>query len=303
MPVPTPLRAALLASWGSALLSGDADVDDVVGAVEGVDEPHLLVDGTLSEPEELGSWLDGLRGTEVVGLRLALPAPGDPLGLVGPPAANRAALGAGEAVVAVPGSAATEATMLVPDIRTFGPAGDQGHCVTWRCHQASAAWPDVPTLAQADRELGEQLRESTSTLAALGTTSWRTDGSAVAAHLRGAARSFVLPDSAGPRAETVAQRAVGVAPQRLDAGNVAGEHVGQTTGGIGEEATLLHDGDLPAGGETRQTAGAAEPRGGSPDDDDAAVLGCAQCFHLCRLRSGVCRPGAPATAPRSPRGW
>jgi hypothetical protein len=231
VPVPTPLRAALLAAWGSALLSGEVDVDDVVGAVEGEDEPHLVVDGTLSEPEELGSWLDGLRRTGVVGLRLALPAPGDPLGLVGPLAANQAALGAGEAVVAVPGSAASDVTMLVPDIRTFGPAGDQGHCVTWRCHQASGAWPDVPTLAQGDRQLGEQLRESTSTLAALGTTSWRTDAATVAAHLRGAARAFVLPDSAGPRAEAVAQRAVGVLAildaARADDGGAITSHVAQ----------------------------------------------------------------------------
>lgn len=231
MPVPIPLRAALLASWGSALLAGHGDVEDAVGAIEGADEPHLAVDGPFGEPDELATWLAELTESTTLGLRLALPAPGDLLGLVGPPSANQAALAAGEAVVAVPRTPADDVLMLVPDICTFGPPGDQGHCVTWRSHRAAATWPDVPTVGQADRELNEQIRESTSTLTALGTTSWSTDATTATTMLRQSARSIVLPESAGPRAQMLAQRAVGVLTildaAREDDGGALSAHAAQ----------------------------------------------------------------------------
>ncbi len=210
--MPTPLRAASLAAWGTALAHGHVPVSRAVEEIEGCDEPHLVVTHTLGEPDELAAALPTLIGDGVVGLRLALPVPGDPLGLTGPPEANMAALAAGEAVVVVPAPhhRAPTVPMLVPEVRTFGPVGDQGHCVTWRLHEAAATYPDVPTLGQADRDLTHQVAASTAALAAIGAGSWRADAREMADEVRAAAGTLHLPAVAGDRAHALAQRAVQV---------------------------------------------------------------------------------------------
>jgi hypothetical protein len=210
--VPTPLRAALLASWGSAMLHGHADIGEVVAAVEGADEPHLVMAHPVGEPDELARTLPDLLGDATTGLRLALPVPGDPLGLTGPPDANVAALAAGEAVVAVPRPQyrVSVVPMLVPDVRTFGPPGDEGHTVIWRIHEADATYPDVPAVGQADRELREQLAAATAALRGLGSGSWRPDAREVADEARAGAAALRLPEVAGARAGALAQRAVQV---------------------------------------------------------------------------------------------
>lgn len=210
--MPTPLRAASLASWGTALAQGHVSLARAVEAVEGDDEPHLVVTQTFGEPDELAVVLPALVDDGVLGFRLALPVPGDPLGLTGPPAANMAALAAGEAVIAVrhPHHHAPTVPMLVPEVRTFGPPGDQGNCVTWRLHTAAARNPDVPTLSQADRDLTAQVAASTAALAALGAGSWRPDARELADEVRACAGTLRLPTVAGGRAHALAQRAVHV---------------------------------------------------------------------------------------------
>lgn len=210
--MPTPLRAALLAVWGTALSQGHVPVSHAVEAVEDGDEPHLVVAQTFGEPDELAVALPALVDDGVRGFRLALPVPGDPLGLTGPPAANVAALAAGEAVVAVrdPHHRSPTVPMLVPEVRAFGPPGDQGHCVTWRLYEAAATYPDVPTLSQADRDLTQQVSASTAALAAIGAGSWRSDAREMADEVRASAGTLRLPAVAGGRAQALAQRAVQV---------------------------------------------------------------------------------------------
>lgn len=210
--MPTPLRAALFAAWGTAYLQHMVSLDQAVAEIERTDEPHLVVTDPLASPEELDESLDGLRARGLAGLRLALPAPGDLLGLTGPPTVNQAALAAGEAVIGVlaAGRVADSLPAFVPDVTTFGTPGDQGHCVTWREMPSSLAAPDVPSLAQADRELREAVRESTDMLARLGAASWATDSRAVAGRLRASWPRVLLPQVAGARAEGVAQRALQV---------------------------------------------------------------------------------------------
>lgn len=212
MPVPTPLRAALLAAWGTAFLQGLSVVDEAVAEVEGADEPHLVVRDTIGSPDELAEGLAGLAEHGVTGLRLALPAPGDLLGLLGPPSFNTAALGAGEAVIAVDGASPGDAGVpaLVPDVTTFGTPGDQGHCVTWRTMTSVAGLPDVPTVAEADRALRDAMRSATETLASLGITSWRGDAHETAGELLGGTRRVALPTASGPRAETLLHRSLTV---------------------------------------------------------------------------------------------
>ncbi len=211
--MPSPLRAALLASWATAFLQGSAPLEQAVRAIEADDEPHLVVEAPMGAPDELGDILTSLRIEGLSGLRLALPVSGDPLGLTGPPEVNRAVLAVGEAAIGVAAPARpvrTTVPALVPDVRAFGSPSDQGHCVTWRVSQASTVPPDVPGLAQADRDLTTAMRETTQALSSVTIASWSSDAGDVAQRLRGSTQPLLLPQVAGPRAESLAQRAVRV---------------------------------------------------------------------------------------------
>jgi hypothetical protein len=87
--------AAVLATWLDASRAGDVGPDDLADAVRGDDPRHLVTglgDDTTLELHELPAALDGP-------ISLALPVPGDPVGLGGPDPFNLAAIDAGQAVV------------------------------------------------------------------------------------------------------------------------------------------------------------------------------------------------------------
>jgi hypothetical protein len=93
--------SARLAWWTTAWLRGQVVVDLVLDAVLLDDATHVVaglpgVDGSVS----LARALAEIRISGVVAPGLALPAPGDPVGIGGPAAFSTAALDAGEAVVA-----------------------------------------------------------------------------------------------------------------------------------------------------------------------------------------------------------
>ncbi|MFG2559731.1 hypothetical protein [Streptomyces sp. NPDC048496] len=157
-------RSGLLASWGNALLAGLVSPDDAALAIVGEDAVHR-VEGLPGEagPVGLTLALGRLRGLGVTGFRVALPMPGHPLGLSGPPEFNARALEAEEAVVA---SGAPYG--LVPEVREAGPAGDLHVEVVWHCLPVREAPPaDVPSLSEAERELAEALRDATAALSRL----------------------------------------------------------------------------------------------------------------------------------------
>ncbi|MER7737958.1 hypothetical protein ABTX34_06385 [Streptomyces sp. NPDC096538] len=157
-------RSGRLAAWGNALLAGLVSPDDAVLAVVGEDAVHR-VEGMPGEsaPVGLSLALGRLRALGVSGLRLALPAPGHPLGLSGPPEFNARALEAEEAVVC-----RGAALGLVPEVTEAGPAGDVHVEVLWHCLPVREAPPaDVPSLGEAERELAEALREATEVLTRL----------------------------------------------------------------------------------------------------------------------------------------
>ncbi|UUN26113.1 hypothetical protein [Streptomyces sp. FIT100] len=157
-------RSGRLAAWGNALLAGFVSPDDAVVAIVGEDAVHR-VEGLPGEagPVGLTLALGRLRGLGVSGFRVALPAPGHPLGLSGPPEFNTRALDAEEAVV---GHGA--AYGLVPEVYEAGPAGDVHVEVVWHCLPVREAPPaDVPSLGEAERELAEALREATAVLSRL----------------------------------------------------------------------------------------------------------------------------------------
>ncbi|NJQ05943.1 hypothetical protein [Streptomyces lonarensis] len=154
-------RSGRFAAWGNALLTGRVSPDDAAIGVVGQDAAHRIAglpdeDGPVSPAVALAR----LRGMGVAALRVALPVPGDPLGLCGPPAFNAAALEAGEAVLA------PEAGIgLLPEVAD----GRRGAAVRWRVAPVrSDLPPDVPSLGEAERELTELLRETAEGVARLG---------------------------------------------------------------------------------------------------------------------------------------
>ncbi|MEQ8143030.1 hypothetical protein [Streptomyces sp. OP7] len=157
-------RSGRLAAWGNALLAGLVSPDEAALAVVGEDAVHR-VEGVPGESAPVGLTLalGRLRGLGVSGLRVALPAPGHPLGLSGPPEFNARALEAEEAVVCQ-----GAALGLVPEVTEAGPAGDVHVEVVWHCLPVREAPPaDVPSLGEAERELAEALREATEVLTRL----------------------------------------------------------------------------------------------------------------------------------------
>ncbi|MCX4668235.1 hypothetical protein OG453_16390 [Streptomyces sp. NBC_01381] len=157
-------RSGRLAAWGNALLAGLVSPDDAVLAVVGDDAVHR-VEGLPGEsgPVGLTLALGRLRSLGVTGFRVALPAPGHPLGLSGPPEFNARALDAEEAVVAFGAPYG-----LVPEVYEAGPDGDLHVEVVWHCLPVREAPPaDVPSLGEAERELAEALREATAVLSRL----------------------------------------------------------------------------------------------------------------------------------------
>lgn len=157
-------RSGLLAAWGNALLAGFVSPDDAALAIVGPDAVHRVA-GLPGEPGPVGLTLalGRLRALGVSGYRVALPAPGHPLGLSGPPDFNARALEAKEAVVA---SGAPYG--LVPEVSAVGPEGDLHVEVLWHCLPVREAPPaDVPSLGEAERELAEALRDATEVLSRL----------------------------------------------------------------------------------------------------------------------------------------
>ena len=182
-------RSGRLVAWGNAWLGGHTSLDAAADEVlHRGDEPHRVA-GVPGESEEVG-WtvaLGRLRGVGATGFRLALPRPGDPLGLNGPAAFNQAAIAAGEAVIVlgVP-------LGIVPAITVYGPPQDQGQIVRWQViplagpESAAAA---VPTLSEAERELADATREAAEELIRLDVARWRPELADALAAIRGHGRT------------------------------------------------------------------------------------------------------------------
>ncbi|MEU7383493.1 hypothetical protein AB0A91_26545 [Streptomyces sp. NPDC042207] len=204
-------RSGRLAAWGNSLLSGYVSPDDAVLAIVGDDAVHR-VEGLPGEsgPVGLTLALGRLRRLGVDALRVALPAPGHPLGLSGPPEFNARALEAGEAVLCH-----GAAFGLVPEVHEAGPKGDVHAEVLWHVLPVREAPPvDVPSLGEAERELAEALREATSVLSRLDVAgsgpvaeaaidayrarAEHSGGSARSASLRGGGRATGGPEVLAP---------------------------------------------------------------------------------------------------------
>lgn len=185
-------RSARLACWYSAWVAGHCSLDDTRDAIVGGDAAHDLL-GLDDEPVPLVLALGMLRAQGATAATLALPVPGDPVGLGGPPDFNANALEAGEAVL-LPGSGLG----LLPGVVGAG--------VTWQA-SAAAESPAMPELTEAEPVLRETLLECSARLADLDVARWRPEATAGLHALR-ATRGEPLPPAFGARAQRVAMLAL-----------------------------------------------------------------------------------------------
>jgi hypothetical protein len=206
-------RSVRLAAWGSAALAGTATLTEAQRAVIGDDEPHRVDLGEDDGYEErfisLYDAMGSMRELHVPGLRVVLPAPGDTLGLPGPPEFNRIALEAGECVVSEPVTTGWTTEIpgfnpgygLVPHVTAFGSVWEPGALVVWTEHHVlPRRLTVVGSLAEAERELREALVTATETLRRLDVARWRPDAADRIATVRdGELPRGALPPSAPPR--------------------------------------------------------------------------------------------------------
>ncbi len=180
-----PVSAALV-TWLAAVRAGRAGPDDLAEAVRG-DQPRHLVTGL---PERDVLELYELPAALAGALSLALPAPGDPVGLGGPASFNVAALEAGQAVIA-------GGVGLVPE--------EDARTIVWRAHPAAPPpWVDERETAS---ELRLSLAQVTRRLVELDVAAWQPEVPDLLMNLRHRARLPLPPGYDGRRVETI-ERAV-----------------------------------------------------------------------------------------------
>ncbi len=207
--------SALLAIWLGAVRAGAASPDELAKVVRGDDPRHLVVG--LDDVLELHELPDRLTGQ----VSLALPVPGDPVGLGGPTSFNLAAMERGEAVVVGP-------VGLVPveDART----------VVWTAYPANPVpWVD-------ERETAIELRTALATvtrrLVDLDVASWQPEIPDLLMNLRHRP-PLPLPAGHDPRRIETLDRALlcleVVALARAgDGGAVSAYEIDQRRGALGD---------------------------------------------------------------------
>ncbi|MQA06194.1 MAG: hypothetical protein GEV07_26910 [Streptosporangiales bacterium] len=204
-----------LVAWANAWLAGNCGRDEVADVLEKEHGPQQVTGvshpAVADREQPLRTLLDVLRGQRLTAFRLALPAPGDPLGLTGPKEFNLPAVDAGEAVLVELGEAPLG---LVP---TADVRGSSYRGLRWQAHLVHRASAGTPTLAEAEQALNLTLRDTADALLALDTAGWRPAASSALAELR-------APADVPPLAPGYPQRACRVAAQadRLAAITAAG---------------------------------------------------------------------------------
>ena len=154
--------SARFALWFSAWTAGAVSLDDARDAIVGDAAAHDVLglpDRPDAVPLILALGLLRAEGGRSAGL--ALPAPGDPLGLAGPADFNSEVIEVGQGVVV-----AGAGLGLVPHRVGAG--------VQWQCHPAVTE-RQVPDPSEADSALRRALLECTQRLADLEVARWRPE--------------------------------------------------------------------------------------------------------------------------------
>ena len=190
--LPSAVGCAL---WADAWLRGGVSLDDARDAVAGPDVVHLVagLPGQEHGVESLILGLGRLRGLGAQAVRVAVPAPGDPVGLAGPPAFNELATEHGGAVLLtgtswglVPVAVGSSLTWTAAPARTDGPLLDPG---------------------EADRGLRSTLTTTATSLAELDVARWSPDAADALMALRSTPDAS-WPPQVGPRAARILELAL-----------------------------------------------------------------------------------------------
>lgn len=189
-------RSGRLVVWGNAALAGAVSLDEALDRIGGDDPPHRVA-GLPGEPVPVGISLaiGRLRAGGVTALRLVLPVPGDPGGLPGPPAVNAVAVEALEAALTLGGGS----WALVPRGRA-----------QWQVYDVAVPTTSVPSLAEAERTLNEELRECTEELVRLDVARWAPEAGPLLAD-GNRAGAPALPSAYPPQAHALLARALRLA--------------------------------------------------------------------------------------------
>lgn len=174
--------AARFALWFSAWRRGDVSLDEARDAVVDEDAAHDVV-GLAPEPLPLILAFGALAGRGATAAGLALPVPGDLLGLAGPPDFNAEAVEQQEAVV-----------LEGLELGLLPYRAGQG--VQWRAHLATSL-RQVPDLHEADGQLRHAVLTAADSLARLDVARWRPEVADALLNIRRARRLHVpagLPD-------------------------------------------------------------------------------------------------------------
>ena len=153
-----PLAAVSFALWANAVVDGRTSLDDA--GVEICGGRLHRVSGVPGEPDPvpLTIALGRLRMSGARAFGIALPVPGDPLGLSGPRAYTEAAVAAGQAVV-------------VPHLRLglvpMSPGGELGCTVHWETWAGLIDAPPAESVPAAARALREAVLAAADALADL----------------------------------------------------------------------------------------------------------------------------------------
>ncbi len=186
--LPASVRVAL---WATHAWSGAVALDEAVRrALPDVDHTEGVLD-------QLTVWHDLGEAAVLV----ALPAPGDTVGLPGcGPVAAADAVDAGEALfVAALGG------LLVPHHSTYGSAGARAHRIDWMTHDADPVPPhriEALEPSQLERHLRRRMLAAIDELDTVGGTPWADDVARDVAEER-LGTDWALPPTLGDRARKV----------------------------------------------------------------------------------------------------
>jgi hypothetical protein len=224
-------RSALLASWGTAFLAGEASLPELLERTTALDD-DAVVTGLAPDDLPLDRALARLRASGVRRLRLVLPAPGDVLGLPGPGPFTSAALQASEAVLALRDDGT--GTGLVPAVTAHGSAYDGTvTTVRWSAFDVVVAGPDPgPFLHDAEHDLRRGVVEVAAALRDLDVARWRPELAGALQDLRRQARAGIDSEEL-PSCWPARARALLVQARQL--------------AGVVELATVDHGGAVDAG--------------------------------------------------------
>jgi hypothetical protein len=188
-----PLSARFAVAF-SAWAAGRASLDDARDAIVGDDAAHDItgIPGAVGA-QPLIIALGTLRSHRATGAGLALPVPGDLVGLGGPAEFNAEVIDVGEGVV-VEGADLG----LVPH--------QVGAGVQWTCHRA-ISHRQLPDASEAEAALRQTLLRTAETLADLDVARWRPEVADELVTLRNG-RATGLPDVMHPRAARLASDAL-----------------------------------------------------------------------------------------------